>query len=345
MHVNASELTPSLLPEVPTKVAVCMIGVARTFYLRPVYESYQREVVESLGKTGPVDTFLLMATAVAHMPHRMHTHSNNEVTCYDALFEGEWQRLLKIVQPVHVDLLKHSNCDTYESFQRPYPEQARMVGPCCRSGDETETRFLQMAMMDQCMKTAERHAEANGFSYTHFIRARPDMAYWSPIPSTILRRKSSLTSIIKADSAASDMFYVIPKALKAAWWDKMHRRCEDFPPGKEPVGVFFRGRVPVVMDADIRGGIVRHPGALDCWYERPAKHTGKLSTAGGCLVKSVPGLQQVNESLCQKAGVLRPAGRADATRAQLAHNTFVSQLHDYQEAKTAGRDRPKNRKY
>lgn len=157
------------------------------------------------------------------------------------------------------------------------------LGSCCNThGSGREGTYLQLALIDQCFQ----HADASG-SYTHFIRARPDFAFYRPFPAEVLDAADTVTTAVKTDAPVNDQFFVVPEGMKRSWWDALNLTCEGVPDCC-PEYAKFNG-ISVRQDHGIRAGLVRRGSAqkglgLACWR-------GGLPDDGECNPSQVMGLE------------------------------------------------------
>lgn len=217
------------------KAAVCITGTLRTFMLDEVHT----KLFEAIVRPFDVDVFLYLTITA---------DSQNNIGCVEHLHN--FPRMLAMVKPTQVVLAKSSVCEQL-------PLQTRM--PCC---PDKRSSSLQLAWIDSCFQAAHVYASRRSFSYSHYVRVRPDLLIGGYLPQSAWTSPVVITSI-KADAPGSDMFFMFQSNLLESWWNKLDFRCNSLP-GCCPEYYIFRN-VAVQQVAELRVVLVRTPQKYYCW--------------------------------------------------------------------------------
>lgn len=226
-----------------SSVAVCITGSARTFVVPEVHSSVASRLVGALRRQGAenVDVFLDIVTDPI-------PGAGVALACPRDAEEGGFRKALALLRPREVLLSATSECAVDDAA-------------CCPTSHGSK----QMSRVVRCFERAVRHGARTGRNYTHFIRARPDMAYWQDVILGDVLTPSDVVTSQKIDAPGSDMFFAFSEEARRLWLEKMEVGCAlGCCPEFTIFGNMTRG-IRVRQSPQVVGGLVRAENRVACW--------------------------------------------------------------------------------
>ena len=355
---RGSTRTAGMRPAAETQVAVCVVGSARTGVLPPVHRSIATHLIDAWTAAGiDVDTFLFLNIQDSFG----HVRKNNIVTAVVETgqcvpLREHVESMLQILRPVHVEL-DGPGCEWAQRTAWRHNVTMNDTSPsgiadCCSSFVAEEiwhlhrtwhdkqfqvdrlttgavkgmraaksVDFLHLARIKLCFAAADAYAERHHRRYSHYMRTRPDFAFFRAVPAIPL--DSGPTQLVTAPRAhvpgvvsapGDDMVFILPAELKRNWWesDSMSLSCGTVTRSNYPLEyAIFPGFEHLIhLNMSIFGGLVRDPAAIQCfrdakeqndrWPARganlstAAKHTDN-NMSQHCSLDNVDGLSELRE--------------------------------------------------
>ena len=250
----------------PAATLVVVTGAARTLGLQRVHMSIARHVVAALGGGGAaVD--VCMNIFVRNEASAFHPAATlgDECPVAAALAAG-----IAALAPRWLNLLASGDCASYATLPGA-------VLPCHNSSS-----WLQLAWVDQCLRTAADGATARAYEYVALVR--PDYYFARPLPVAWLRREAARGAVLTdccQRKPGGDQFLFFSRALYDGWWKarvrhalsgKIFDRCcpENFIYRKE-----LNLGVRVVQAFGVYAGIAR--SATEVWVRMNTTLAGAAS--------------------------------------------------------------------
>ena len=239
------------------RIAVCMVGAARTLVLPAVHSSIRANLLDA--QMVPVDLFVdisLDSGVRSDSPHL--------------------QRALQMLRPTRVRLRPTSGCEAPQLHNHGIctGKQQLMTQP----DQKTLGGFFQYMWVVRCLRSAFRHEQANGLSYSWIIRTRPDVAFFDRVPPCVVMSRRRLVLMAKESNPAFfDGFWMSPRWLATVLADGIEHfwgSASVLPwPPEHSVFPFLQARRRVAWAyALVPGLIVRRakgrPDDGECWRLR-----------------------------------------------------------------------------
>ena len=135
--------------------------------------------------------------------------------------------LLQALRPVHVQFIERNTCNAARNISAQYglPMEPSAQADCCEGRltriwhatnkkQEKWGDFLQLFSMKACFAAADAYAERHRRQYSHYLKLRPDFAFFRPVPLLPLEGgPARLVSSAKWNAPASDHFFIMPEML------------------------------------------------------------------------------------------------------------------------------------
>ena len=295
----------------PPRAALCYVGSVRTGVLPPVHRSVAAHLIGPWVAAGiAVDPFIFVSVADSY------GHGAHPMTCMPERTHVD--SLLQTLRPVHAEFTRENTCAAVEraAQQHNVTIEAEAASDCCAStfreryGTQKDfarqhylaagkqVDFLQLASIKICFAAADAYAQRHEHRYSHYVRLRPDFAFFRAVPPVPLEgRAKVLVTNPDWNALASDIFFVLPAELKRSWWDSRATSlaCTTVTRHVWPLeyNLFPSPGLPaslVAQNRSIFGGLVRTSGFVHCVRD---KHDVALRNVSGhvpCSPTSVDGL-------------------------------------------------------
>ena len=237
------------------RVALCITGGARTFGFPAVHKAIFRNLL-----TADTDIFAFLFASTPAFK------DDNDVYCQD-----KSKRLELLFAPhnhavAHLSVYDEGTCDRF----------SRHGSYCNECGGGT--MFMQLGWIDNCFRHAVAYASKRNFSYTHFIRARPDFYVGSRFPSDAFTQTDRIFTARKNDYPGSDMLMLISEPMMQSWWRPMVAEILQ-PPACNALrshccmeSHLFEGthKPQTTQLRELNGMLVRRWNRVECWDPYPS---------------------------------------------------------------------------
>jgi hypothetical protein len=326
------------------RAALCYVGSVRTGVLPPVHRSVANHLINPWEAAGiAVDTFICASVADSY------GHGDGPQTCMPE--PAHVNSLLQALRPVHAEFTNENTCAAFEraAHQHNVVIEPEAGSDCCASNFQQrygaqkdaahrfqlaagkQVDFLQLASIKLCFAVADKYAQRHKQPYSHYVRLRPDFAFFRPVPPLPLETAHEKLLVTNPDwnALGSDIFFVVPAELKRSWWDAMSLSCSTVMRHTWPLeyNLFPSPRLPaslVVQNRSIFGGLVRTSGWVFCIRDKHDDHLRNHHSGHvPCSPTSVDGLDQLR--LRAEGCVRRPVNESEALL--MMYDTAARSLH------------------
>lgn len=153
----------SQLP-IENRVALCIAGNARTFYLPPVHENIIDNIVTPLREQYPTDVFALIKISDDPRPGQSTAPTK----------DNETLQAISLLSPTMVLLLNSSH--DYKN-ERILTNEREIYPPTeCGESNDTAMAPFTLHRSAQCLSAIEDYEQSKGMKYRWIYRVRPDVA-------------------------------------------------------------------------------------------------------------------------------------------------------------------------
>ncbi|KAL3900325.1 MAG: hypothetical protein SGPRY_012483, partial [Prymnesium sp.] len=313
----ANDSLPSLSALAGSRLALCMVGAARTLLLPPVHASIRSHLLDS--QLAPVDVFAhlhLGWDATDYAPGMGEHGPQGESIAPD---DPALVAALSVLRPVETRLHHKSGCAAKEVQSHPVCVGLKVHRGAGPSQGE-RAGFLQSMWLNECHRSVMRYEVSNQLRYAWVIRTRPDLAFFDRVPSCITMSTRRLVCMEKESNpsyfdgfwmvrvrAAEPMLIPHPQIyahlatprqlledLTSAidlFWTSTWQRNHNLPwPPEWHLFPFLRSnRIPWSVHP-IPAVLVRRGGRLDCWrLARKEKQEIVFEMGGSSFGRSADG--------------------------------------------------------
>lgn len=204
------------------RIALMFDGAPRTLQQTGVMTSHVVNVLQALGADGRdvVDVFINLNNNTLDAQTLTQSEPHKRAKIFNA---SHWETFLRYMQPVHAALHNDSSCNGWNG--------AISQHACCQlASTYTEqeshlwrTNFLQFAFLRQAYRVVKRYQQEHGVSYDWFVRMRPDVACFEPLPavrSLSTRRYYLITKERQKNINTNDYLFIVPKELSDTFFEE-----------------------------------------------------------------------------------------------------------------------------
>ena len=270
-NINAAK--PSSGKKWP-KVAVCMVGGLRTFFLKRVHQPFQRHFIDQLGPVERRDIYFDSSLSFHCASNAMASEEENE-SCRQFEKIADKKAFAELVEHMQAKSIQY-----VEDFDCKHPFLSKHM--CCRKEVQAKkfsgaqwNGFFSYQRKVHCYENALKNEDPDD-PYQYFIIARPDLAYFDSIPNMmeIASRPDRIYAASKeGHEAMGDYFYIVPRTLAKEFFYRLKHlydaKCrEDFVPWPPEYSLH-----PVLQQFPLQVlplpfTIVRPNGHADCFRMR-----------------------------------------------------------------------------
>jgi hypothetical protein len=200
------------LNSIDTTAALCVVGNARSFFFPSILYNFNEFAVKPLRNQARVDILIHLIKEPAA--------DSRSITCHPQ--KDQIRMVYEVIAPVSLRLREWSSCDEYRK---------ETCASCCIPS----TSFLQLGWINNCFNAAESYRKKHSKTpYNWFIRMRPDMVFFSRVPSLSRLHLSKVYTAPKLDDpplyANHDSIFIFSQMMMKKWWKMWAsklRTCKD----------------------------------------------------------------------------------------------------------------------
>ena len=203
----------------PQRIALMFTGAPRTLTQLGVMTSHVVNVIDALsaGGTDVIDVFFHLNNGTAD---GVHASQNQRRVSQKPFTQEMLDRLINLTSPVEVVLHTDSSCSGLDG-------RIANHSCCTHAWPPTDKpwlhNFLQFAFVRESYRRVKQYEEAHNIKYDWFVRTRPDVACFEPMPaarSLSTRRIYLLTKERELGGNTNDYIFVVPSILSFSFFEE-----------------------------------------------------------------------------------------------------------------------------
>ena len=233
--LDSQPVAPTLTSLANERIAVCMVGAARTLLLPAVYHSVKKNLLDA--QLVPTDLFvhLHLSWDSTKYRHGMGHHGAGGAIVHSAN-DPRLRSVLEQLHPVDISIITTSGCENKEMATLPVCEQLRrgsvftLPRPDRHGLNSSYTPanliklpsagelagYLQFMWVHRALLKviAYERSHRGGREYAWVIRTRPDLAFFDRVPAAIaMNTRRAVLMEKESNPAFFDGFWMAPRQL------------------------------------------------------------------------------------------------------------------------------------